>query len=344
MSDGISLLPEELRKKEEELKKSPRPPSEEDKLKMYIPKAEEEDIEIIEVDEGEIGEVLEGEPLVARILFKTQSFFEEVKSKLFESRVSEAPPKLPPQFFKPPTKKAGVTGLVPTAGGAAQIQPGKARIMPSAQAPRRVRVIRRVRKPVQVSFIDENASRIRVDISRRRFTLIFMAMLFLALIGGGYGLLYWQGDRASANLTEAMSRLSSTQGMSQERLSNWESFRDLEPRLKALTQVLDRHLSPSRLFDALEENTVPDVFYSTFTLSPDGRLILGTTAPSFASAARQIVAFETSGIAQSVQAMGYQAHYNDAGNLEAVMFQIGLALNPDILRTIEPIPQPVASR
>jgi hypothetical protein len=336
----ISLLPDEMRRPEAELKKSPPPPKEE-KFKMYVPKPEDDNVEVIEVDEGEVDDVLKGESFLTKALFGAQTFIDELKSKLFESRAPEPPPKLPPQFFKPPTaRKAAPTGLLPTTGGMnTPIQPSvaaaqvpKARIMPAAQAPKRVRVIRRVRKSVRVSFLDEGDVRGRIDISKRRFTLVLMALLFTALLGGSYWLLDTQGQRASDNLREAMGRLHATQQTASNHLTNWESFRDLEPRLKALSGLLDRHVSPSTLFDALEKNTVPDVYYSSFTLAPDGQLTLGATAPSFTSAARQVVAFQESGMAKSVQAMGYQARYNGtSGNIEAVSFQIILALDPRVL-------------
>jgi hypothetical protein len=333
MPDDISLLPEEIRKKEEELKSHTPPPTTGGDVKMHLPHPEQDDVEIIEVDEGEVGEVLKGESFVAKTLFKAQSLAGDLKSKLFEPHAAEPPPKLPPQFFTPPSGKKGPPGLIPTNGGtAAAVQPPKARVMPAAQAPRRVRVIRRVRKPVHVSFIEQADARSHIDLGRRLFTLILLFIVFSALAGGGYVLLRRQGDRANANVREATGRLQEAQQATKERLANWESFRDLEPRLKALSQLLDRHVSPSRLFDALEAHTVPDVFYSTFTLSPDGRLLLGTTAPSFESAARQLVALQSSGIARSVEAMGYQARYNGTtGKLESVTFQIALTIDPRAL-------------
>jgi len=333
MPDDISLLPEELRKKEEESKNRTPPPQTGGGVKMHLPNPEQDDVEVIEVDEGEVGEVLKGESLVARTLFKAESLAGDLKSKLFDPRAAEPPPKLPPQFFTPPSGKKTAPGLLPTSGGTAgTVQPAKARVMPSAEAPRRVRVIRRVRKPVHVSFIEHDDPRQRVNLGGRLFTLILLFIVFSALAGGGYALLRWQGDRANANLSEATGRLQEAQRATAERLAHWESFRDLEPRLKALSQLLDRHVSPSRLFDALEAHTVPDVYYSSFTLSPDGRLLLGTTAPSFESAARQLVAFESSGIAQSVEAMGYQARYDGTtGKLESVTFQIALAIDPRAL-------------
>lgn len=360
MPEDISLLPEELRKKEEELKKAPPTPPTPENLRMYVPKAEEEDIEVIEVDEGEIGEILEGEPLLSRVLFKTQSFFQEVSASLFHPRQMEPPPKLPPQFFKAPpvvpgTGKKITPGLVPIAGapvampsvtpGKPEIAKSKARVMPSSETPRRVRVIRRIRKPVRVSFLDEGGMRGQIDVPRRRFTLIIMAVLFIMLLGGGYWLMLWQGDRAQRNLNDVKAQLAGLQAKNKERQASWDAYRDLEPRLKALSRLLDGHLSPSKVFDALELNTVPEVSYSSFTLSPDGHVILSTTAPSFDAAARQIVAFQKSGLVTKVQAMGYQATYgSDTGKLESVGFQVSLTLDPAVLQASKPLPTPVAAR
>jgi hypothetical protein len=334
MPDDVSLLPEQRRTSEEEPKKELQRPPADEKLKMYVPRTEQEDVEVIEVDEGDVNEVLEGEPLLSRMIFKAQSWFQDAKAGTHQSRANAAPAKTPPPFFKPP---APLTKTVSPDTAT------KTRIMPQATAPRRVRVIRRIRKPVRVSFIEDADASSRVDVSRRRFTLVFVAILFCALFAGSYVLLRLQGDRARMNLDEVTRRLSGTQSASRSRLDNWQMYRDLEPRLKALSGLLDRHLSPSRVFDALEARTVPDVSYSSFTLSPDGRLVLGTTAPSFESAARQIVSFESSGIASAVQAMGYQARYTpETGALEAVNFQMSLQLNPSVLRAS--VPQTTATR
>ncbi len=326
MSDDISLLPGHDRSPEKESRVVSQRPSPDANLKMHVPGAERDDVEVIEVDEGDVNDVLDGEPFLSRILFRAQTWVQEITSQLFEPRVNAPPAKVPPQFFKPPAARGKTVSME----GAA-----KTRVIPEAKAPRRVRVIRRVRKPVRVSFIEEEHASSRINLSRRRFTLGFIAVLFCALFAGSFVLLRWQGERAQVNAQAATTRLSATQDASRMRLQEWESYRDLEPRLKSLSDLLERHVSPSRVFDALEANTLPDVYYTSLTLSPDARLVLGTTAPSFESAARQIMAFESSGIARSVQAMGYQARYTpESGALESVTFQLSLSLNPAVLRAV----------
>jgi hypothetical protein len=358
MPSDISLLPENLRKREEQFKKAVPAPETEESVKMHLPDPEVEDIEIIEIDEGEVGEVLAGEPAFSRAIFGIQSFFQDMTAKLFHPHMAEPPPKLPPQFFTPPKQKEKKPppGLVPIPGvtplakpevkeaviakEAPNVQtasaPQKARVMPAIKTPKRVRIIKRVRKPVRVSFLDEQELQLRVDIPRRRFTLAIYVVAFALLFTGSYLILIWQGERVGANAESVRVDLADVGKSINDKQGAWTAYQDLEPRLKALSGLLDRHVAPTRLFDQLERFTVPDASYSSFNLSPDGHLLLAASTKSYESAARQIVSFRKSGIASSVDAYGYQASFDDAtGSIAKVTFQINLTLNPEVLRLVK---------
>lgn len=365
MSPDISLLPDDLRRQEEELKGKPKATSHEEVLPMHIPSPESEDIEVIEVDEGEVGDVLSTEPWLSRVVFGAQSFIQKLRVSLFQPRREQPPPKLPPQFFKPPSK-AKAPGLVPIAGAEPVNRPApaeekpagvaapvmkaaspvseapkpKARVMPAAEVARRVRVIKRVRKPVRVSFLDEAEWQMMADVPRRKFTLIFTFVVFVILIGGGYYLLQQQGQRSLANLAEVQTRLSDVQGEIAERQTQWSNYRDLEPRLKQLGTLLDAHVAPTALFDALERATVPSVFYSGMSMAPTGAVTLSATAPNFDDAARQVVALRAAGFAKSVDAYGYHADYAGNSNvLQRVTFQMTLTLNRSFLNAMTRVAQ-----
>ncbi|MBU1349177.1 hypothetical protein KJ781_03875 [Patescibacteria group bacterium] len=329
MSPDISLLPEDVRRKEEERKKEKPAPMAAGGLEMHVPASDEESIEVIEVDEGDLSQVLAGEPFVTRLIFQTQAFIENARNKLFHPPDLEPPPKLPPQFFKPPT--GGRKGESAQPGAKPEDGKVKARIIPDASASRRVRVIKRVRKPVRVSFLEDEELRLQVDIPRRRFTLVLTSIVFLMLLGGGYGVLWWQGDRATANLADVKAQIADVDARAKEKQEMWTQYKDLEPRLKAVSVLLGTHMNPTKVFYALEQWTVPDVSYSSFTLTPDGRVTLAATAASFESAAQQVVALRDSGIAKDVSAMGYQAMYDETtGVLKTVGFQINMTLAPDL--------------
>lgn len=359
MSDEISLLPEGLRGKEQELKKVEVPQAAAE-LKFSMPQEEGEDIEVIEVDEGEIEQVLANEPLLSRVAYKVTTFLDGVKSKFFQPQLPPPPPKLPPQFFAPPAAKpisapsvtAGATGPkpVPAAGMAGSPVPlaatgapepglkplqasgakAKAQIMPSTTVPRRVRVIKRVRKPLRVSFVsDEELKLLHIDIPKRRFTFITAVVFFALLIGGGYALLQSQLQGAGEGLRTAKAQTAEVQKQITEKQATWSAFQDLEPRLKSLVTLLDQHVSPTNLLGMIEKNTLPTVSYGSFSLTPDGKVSLAVMADSLESAAGQIVAFEQSGFIKKVDASAYSVSYKDPLSIkpDSVTFQVSLTLS-----------------
>ncbi len=350
MSDEISLLPSELRKKEEALKHpgaSKNAPAGSE-LDFSVPKEEEEDIEVIEIDEGEIEQVLESEPFLTRVAYKFGAAIEDLKNRFFQPPVSEAPPKLPPQFFTPPPVKAKAP---PKAEVQSALEPGKpglpeksvvaveakakAKITPFEKGPRRVRVIKRIRKPVRVSFVSEEDLRIsRIDVPRRRFTFITVAVLGGILLGGSAYLLKGQAAEASSELQKADKQLADVRDEIKAKNQVWASFQDLEPKLKALLGLLSRHISTLHLLDQIEKNTLPTVSYQSLSLGSDWRVTLAVVADSFAGAASQVTLFEKADFVKKVETSGYTATYDppDSYLPKSVEFQVYLTLKEEALR------------
>ena len=403
MSEDISLLPEGMRKNEDAMKKTEpaKADSGASELRFSTPLNEEEDIETIEIDEGEVEQVLASEPFLTRLAFKTSEFFEGLKSKLLHPGEPEPPPKLPPQFFAPPpakpkpvltpaapaltpsgsapsssavaagtstpTPSAASTGAstafstVPAKPAATPAQAGasllassvaapgsppspaaagaaakpKARIIPAEKTPRRVRVIKRVRKPVRVSFVSEEDLRLlHVDISKRKFTLAILTLLFVASIGVGVFALGQQQAAADAELAAAKTQSADVLSVTAEKQKEWSNFQDLQPRLKALIGLLNQHMSPTHLLASLEKTTLKDVQYGSFSLTPDQRVSLPVITDSYESAARQIVAFQHASFVKSVDASGFTALYDSKNPLlpKSVTFQVTLTLSPSALQ------------
>ncbi|MEK7116342.1 MAG: hypothetical protein AAB879_03035 [Patescibacteria group bacterium] len=321
MSD-ISLLPEELRKKEEALKKSipPQAPIQTSELKFSSPLEDGEDVEVIEIDEGEIAQVLAGEPFITKLVFRITNFFQDLTRTLFHPNSAEEPaPKRPPQFFKPPAGKVSE-----------ELAQTKVRIVPSEKVPKRVRVMKRVRKPVRVSFVsEEQLELLRIDIPKRRFTFIALVLFFAVLLAGGAIALSHVQRAVSAELAAANAQFMDVRSDITTKQKAWASFQDLEPKLRALLSLLDTHISPTRLLEQIERTTLPTVHYELFSLTPDRTVSLGVVTNSFESAAAQIVAFERSGFVTKVDATGYTAKYEQEGVAvpSSVQFQMTLTLS-----------------
>lgn len=351
MSEEISLLPEEQRKKELNIKEQ-APEAAPAELKFSTPVQEGEDIEVIEVDEGEIDQVLAGEPLLTRLAYKFTTTLEDLKAKFFQPQPEALPPKLPPQFFKPPEGKPAVPGAVPVAGvpvaGAPAVagipgvpapgQPLMRRPLPISAAQRRVRVIKRVRKPVRVSFVSEEELRAQhIDIPRRKFTFAIATALCVVLLVGGYFLLTSQVDAASYSLAQAQAQVAQVQTETAAKQKTWAQFQNLEPRLRTLSTLLDRHSSPDHVLKLIEDATLPTVVYTSFSLTADRTVTLNVVADSLESAAQQAVVLQNAPFVQKANIGGYSIQYGaDPFVPKAVTFQASLLLNEDAVKAVPP--------
>jgi|GEM_PF-604400 len=402
MSD-ISLLPDSFRDQEEQLKKTatvhePQAGT----VSMHIPAAEQEDVEIIEVDESEVAEMLMTEPLYSRIYYKVGVWVDTLRDKLFKPQPVEPPPKLPPQFFQPPKPKPTTVPseklqvpsaegkpvtAVPTTPQAVQVAaaakaPGavevrvaeeakpsaaaqyqarpKARIIPSGTAAgkqRRVRIIKRIRKPVQVSLLDQEfVYQMRANVPGRKFTLAFLAVFFGVVFAGAYFLL----DNAKAQAAEQAQTVDS-QYLAlalqvKDQQTKWSSYKDLEGRLITLNGLLDNHMAFSNALSFLERNTLQDVFFGGFNMDTQGKVNLNVTAGSVPSAARQLLIFKQAPELASVEASAFSQTSQGTAQ-PTVQYNMAIQFKPEALRLgpilaaaaataaigSQPAPQPAAA-
>jgi len=362
----ISLLPQDFRDKEEELKKQQsieQPPAVDSS--MHVPKEEAEDIEVIEVEEGEVEQVLSNEPFLTKMIYKAGVWFENMRDKLFKPHKPEPPPKAPPQFFAPPKKAVisvqstavspkpmtsqplvkppaplGPTPAVPQTSAAkpaaAPLTQPKARIIPSAATPRKVRIIKRTRKPVHVSLLDEELVRqMQVNIPKRKFTLAFLTVFFAAVFVAAFFLLDQQRANASADQQAANQEMQSLKGQIKDMQGKWATFQDLEPRLMALNDLMDHHVSILNVLKFLEQRTLTDVSYSGFLLDSGGQVHLNVTAPTYQAAARQLMIFKDSPEVKSIDANSFT--YLSDGKGANVTFPLTLQLQTQALLFEQPL-------
>jgi len=315
MSD-ISFLPEDLRSTEASVQKqkSVPPPVDAAVLRMHVPvSTADEDIEIIEVDESELGAILADEPFFTRFSYQLSLAFDSLRQKMTR-RQSALPAKLPPQFFSPP--KSGLVTTSASGGmngrGESTGTPGsfksRARITPLTDVPRRVRVIRRVRKPVRISLLSaEELLAYQVNVPNRQWTLAVSTVLFILVIGGGYWLLSTRVNEANGTLAALNAELDIARAEIRTKETTWSTYRDLERRLTTLNTLLNSHMVMTRTLDFLEKSTVPEVYYQSATFSPDGLISLDAIADSFESAARQMVVLERHPAVKYAEALSFSA-------------------------------------
>lgn len=66
----------------------------------------------------------------------------------------------------------------------------------------------------------------------------------------------------------------------------------LQAQIRTVETALSRHLYWTKIFQALEQHTIDDVYYTSFTASAEGNLTLTAIGIDYRSVARQLVAFQ----------------------------------------------------
>ena len=369
MPEDISFLPDELRKKEQELQKKQPTTSApvSDGMKFSVPRAEEDDVDIIEIDEGDVDQVLSQEPFLARTYYRATTAIKDFWHRVSDIQADEPPPKLPPQFFTPPVKKiipppvapvpsslpvSKVPTQAPTPVSHAletktvvepeapvihapsliapeQIHTAKPVLQPFDHVPRRVRVIRRVRKPLRVSFVSsEDLRSMRIDVSRRKFTFVMTLLICSVVLSGGTWYANVLAQEAHNELQKAITQITELDQSIKNKESQWSQFATLEPRLIVLKKLLDGHVSPTRMFDLIEQSTLPTVSYQSMILTPDHKVMLATTADSFESASAQVELFSKVPFVSSADAGSYAVKYAtpESSVVSSIDFQLQLTL------------------
>lgn len=107
---------------------------------------------------------------------------------------------------------------------------------------------------------------------------------------------------------------------------------ELDKYMQSVEKLLGEHLYWTKFFDTLEKYTIDEVYYTGFTASDSGSLVLSAVGKDYKSVARQLkVLQEASDFVQNVQINGATAATNaDNNQIESVNFTISLNLIPDV--------------
>lgn len=95
-----------------------------------------------------------------------------------------------------------------------------------------------------------------------------------------------------SNLTKQREALQQLE--SQFPVADIERREEVARAIEISKALLDAHVRPSRIFPLLQENTLPAVFFSTFSYAETGRVItVSGDAPSYQAVAQQASIFES---------------------------------------------------
>jgi hypothetical protein len=105
----------------------------------------------------------------------------------------------------------------------------------------------------------------------------------------------------------------------------------LVKRVDLIKGLLASHLYWTNFYQALEDNTLSNVYYNSFAATNDGNITLAATTDSYLSVAKQLQAFEqASNFIKEAKVMSADKVPATADSPALVRFSISIKLNPGI--------------
>lgn len=162
----------------------------------------------------------------------------------------------------------------------------------------------------------------------RRFLTV--AIVFVVVVGGVTGYL---GLKVYTNLNKIADLKKQTDALVKQSADLAPSVKDAhlaQVRLRALSSLLAQHQTGLKLLTFLEAHTLPDVAYSSLSVSDNGAVSLAVSASTFESYAAQINELRAQPEVKNLAASGVTPTYDDKGVLLSVSFTLSLSLDPSI--------------
>lgn len=304
---GISLLPEEMRKKEEEeLRK--REQAGQNRPELYVPGKQlgSQEPRSIGIDQPDLPAERPPKPTPA------------------EDMSSHQAPKPPSPPSSKPTENQ--EEIVPFKQRSSQARPTPPHKKQSPVAPKR---------SLRVSLIPEEKEEKTINVKRRKIGL--MVLVVFEIIIMSVGMVFLQSAIASKNdqIKKIDSDIVAVKAQLNDLQNQEKDLYAFEEKLNVMGELLENHVYTSRIFTFLEAHTLPKVWYSSFISTDKGIVTLRASADNLKSAAKQISHIETQPEVFQINVNNFQTNINDLGQIVNATFEMQIIFNEDFLTTVE---------
>lgn len=187
------------------------------------------------------------------------------------------------------------------------------------------------RRGLRVSLIPEERIEKRINVTMRKIIVVVIVVVEVLAIAAAWFIISSQTDSKNqklAQLEQSISQLNADISAVRDQQQELLLF---EKKLASISDLLDQHVYTSKIFEFLEKNTLPNVWYSSYISTSDGQVALNANARDLETAARQIAHFETLDQIQKLSANSFQAKISDAGYTEGVTFDLQIIFALDFL-------------
>jgi len=179
---------------------------------------------------------------------------------------------------------------------------------------------------------DELARYPELELPKKLFTNGMIIFVTLLLVIGAYLGITWYQFKITQEIKESEAEILSIN----EEISNYEKDKkealELQQYLQVVRGLLDNHVYWTKFFSLLEEYTLDEVYYNSFSMSGKDELVISAVGKDYNSVAKQLVALQqASGFVKSVKIDAAAAEIDQkAGVYMGVSFNISLQFQPNV--------------
>lgn len=166
----------------------------------------------------------------------------------------------------------------------------------------KVQTLNLKKTPAEVNLISEDYQKVVVGEFWKRLNLILIGLLIVLLI---FSAAFVGLKIYKMKLIDAYRTTAYELEQVENEISSYQAdaaqMEKLKDRAAVLKVMLKNHLYWTKLFDALEHHTAENVVYTNFAAEDAGKVLLSATAKSYADAGKQIYIFENADFVKNVE-------------------------------------------
>lgn len=187
---------------------------------------------------------------------------------------------------------------------------------------------------LRVSLIPHDGAPGAAGVAGRRMVILAL-ILGAAVVGLPAVTLSVIGAARKVRVRALEAEIADQKGKIREADAALTPVRNAERAIKSLSLLLDNHRQMSAAFGAIERATIPEVSYIQLSSEGERGFSLQAVGPDFTSVARQIVALRQSPDFDSVKVQSAAADISPSGEIRGVSFAISLSVKPEAIRAKE---------
>lgn len=190
-------------------------------------------------------------------------------------------------------------------------------------------------------IVEERKKEVSQDILRKNLIQIFGSALIAGVIVGVVYLgIRWYGSTKEHEIQLIKDAIQKVDAQISTLEANYTILVNFQTKLSSTKDLLENHTSFVKFFNELEKVTLSNVSYQTVAFSDEGTVTLSATSTDYASAGRQLLAFQQAQpFIKSVKMSAVNGMLSQTGDLAGVSFSVNLTLDKKWLKKKDVMPQ-----